>query len=548
MSGSKIIKRFNEYTSTFGMFSALGDLYDQIINTSSLVNYTTTAGINTKLGPYATTDEVVGTINSELGSYANTTDLNERLSALEQRLAALESGGGGTIESIMTSEPILTQVDNTYTIEAVGDNLGSEGWYYSINGTAFNFTTKAVLTRPFTSDENLTVIVQGTSGAEYTSTLDLVYQIESIMTSEPILTQVNNTYTIEAVGDNLGSEGWYYSINGTAFNFTTDALLTRPFEQDETTVTVIVDGTSGAEYTSTLDLVYIEPAYFMRLVSTAGDLWFPNYDYYYFSTTPEGRYLYGLVETGTENRLSNTDEWDIEYNPDNNMFYNIGSSSPSLWDTDANGNGTSAFPTAANMQTHYLYDLNDNFMIQFDNPYYVAPPPEPGYKYLGFAGQAGSTHGWLNEIALTLTDGTKIDKNNQIPINMITLVANIRPGLPEGVGNNINGVFDGQLSNTPQNALMFEAQESGILLYMEAPNKKQVESGVYFTQGNNISYQIDAGRLYGTNTDPTTFTDAQNDANWNYICELTKAPITVQSPYYSYATVIAKEHPTQRLI
>ena len=85
---------------------------------------------------------------------------------------------------------------------------------------------------------------------------------------------------------------------------------------------------------------------------------------------------------------------------------------------------------------------------------------------------------------------------------------------------------------------MFEAQESGVLLYMEAPNKKQVESGVNFTQGDNISYQIDAGRLYGTNTDPTTFTDAQNDANWNYICDLTKIPITVQSPYYSYASVI----------
>jgi len=121
---------------------------------------------------------------------------------------------------------------------------------------------------------------------------------------------------------------------------------------------------------------------------------------------------------------------------------------------------------------------------------------------------------------------------------MITLVANIRPGLPEGVGNNINGIFDGQLSNTGQDALMFEAQESGILLYMEAPNKKEVESGVYFTQGNNISYQIDAGRLYGTNTDPTTFANAQDQSNWNYICNLTKTPITVQSPYYSYATVI----------
>jgi len=85
-------------------------------------NYTTTAAINTLLGNYTNTVD----LNSELGSYTNTTDLNERLYALEQRLSALED----TIESIMTSEPILSQINDTYTIEAVGDNLGSQGWYY----------------------------------------------------------------------------------------------------------------------------------------------------------------------------------------------------------------------------------------------------------------------------------------------------------------------------------------------------------------------------------------------------------------------------------
>jgi len=389
------------YTTTSGINSQLG-------------NYTTTSAINSQLGNYTNTVD----LNSQLASYTNTNDLNERLSALEQRLAALESGG--TIESIMTSDPILTQVGNTYTIEVVGDNLGG-GWNYKVNATSFKFTKDAVLTISFETTKSVTVIVQGTSGDEFTSSIDLVYQIESIMTSEPILTQVDNTYTIEAVGDNLGSEGWYYSINNTAFNFTTDTIQTRSFTTDQT-VTVTVQGTGGDEFTSSIVLDFVTPA----------------------------------------------------------------------------------------------------------------------YKYLGFAGQSGSTHGWLNEIALTLTDGTKIDKNNQIPINMITLVANIRPGLPQGVGNNINGIFDGQLANTGQNALMFEAQQSGILLYMEATDKKQVDSGVYFTQGDNISYQIDAGRLYGTDTDPNTFTYAQNDANWNYICDLTKVPITVQSPYYSYATVIAK--------
>jgi len=118
---------------------------------------------------------------------------------------------------------------------------------------------------------------------------------DNIITSDPILNQVDETYTIQVVGNyNHETEGWYYSINNTAFNFTTDSVLTRSFTSDET-VTVTVQGTGGYEFTSSIDLVI-----------------------------------------------------------------------------------------------------------------------PPGYKYLGFYGTAGSTHGWLNEIDLTLTDGSKIDKNNQI--------------------------------------------------------------------------------------------------------------------------------------
>jgi len=56
----------------------------------------------------------------------------------------------------------------------------------------------------------------------------------------------------------------------------------------------------------------------------------------------------------------------------------------------------------------------------------------PGYTYLGFYGKPGSTHGWLNEISFTLTDGSKIDKNNQIYSDKISLVAPLRPGLAAG--------------------------------------------------------------------------------------------------------------------
>ena len=47
--------------------------------------------------------------------------------------------------------------------------------------------------------------------------------------------------------------------------------------------------------------------------------------------------------------------------------------------------------------------------------------------------------------------------------------------------------------------------------------------------------------MYGTNTDPKTFADAQDESrNWNYICDLTKKYDPGGYPNYSYATVIAK--------
>jgi hypothetical protein len=58
MPGWKINNKFNEYTNTDGMYSELNNLYGQILNISELGNYTTTAGINTKLGTYATTVDI----------------------------------------------------------------------------------------------------------------------------------------------------------------------------------------------------------------------------------------------------------------------------------------------------------------------------------------------------------------------------------------------------------------------------------------------------------------------------------------------------------
>jgi hypothetical protein len=113
-----------------------------------------------------------------------------------------------------------------------------------------------------------------------------------------------------------------------------------------------------------------------RLVPTGGS-WAPDLEYYYFETTASG-YLYGLVSEDAKTRLNGSNEWDVEYNPSDGKFHDVGSSDPKNWGEDDTGTGLSIFPTASNMQTHFWYHENiDNVNFQFDNPFYVAPPQEP---------------------------------------------------------------------------------------------------------------------------------------------------------------------------
>jgi len=108
-----------------------------------------------------------------------------------------------------------------------------------------------------------------------------------------------------------------------------------------------------------------------RIEATGGD-WGSNYDYVYFETT-EGRYLYGLVAKGSTARLNGDDIWDVEYDPSNGKWYDVGDNKPTKWGQDNTSTNTSAFPTAANMPIHYWYDESGGTLkFQFDNPYYVA--------------------------------------------------------------------------------------------------------------------------------------------------------------------------------
>ena len=126
-----------------------------------------------------------------------------------------------------------------------------------------------------------------------------------------------------------------------------------------------------------------------RLVATGGQ-WEGDFEYYYFETTSEGRFLYGMVNQGSTNRYDGSDRFDFEYDPSDGKFYDIGSCHPYLWGIDANKNGISAFPTTSNMQTHFWYNDSDNTLIfQFDNPYYV--PPEPVERIVATAGNFSST-------------------------------------------------------------------------------------------------------------------------------------------------------------
>jgi len=326
------------------------------------------------LSGYADRDEVAGTINSELGSYTNTADLNERLSALEQRLSALESGGGNnTIESVMTSERILTQVNDTYTIEAVGDNIGSKGWYYKINDAVFNFTTDAVLTRSFTADSVLTVIVQGTSGAEYTSTLNLIYPKPTI-NSVNVSSGYNNIYVTMDITD--VQYGW----KSTIVNQTTSEVIEVTGYQYGLTETFtnmdngdwVYHITGDQEFVSQIfTLNYVAPIPPVQLIQPTGGSFFNVHDYKYFQTTPSGRFLYGLINKNENERYLDGNLNDVEYDTIEKAWYgDVGSQFPKRWN-EADGEALyDVWPITANLPIQFWYNAAESLKFQFDDPYY----------------------------------------------------------------------------------------------------------------------------------------------------------------------------------
>jgi hypothetical protein len=230
---------------------------------------------------------------------------------------------------------------------------------------------------------------------------------------------------------------WGIDYNGNGISeFPTTANMETLFWYNDSADTLIFQFTNP--YYVAPEEPVVEPV--ERLVGTGGS-WNGYYEYYYFGTISEGlsegRYLYGMVSKNDKNRNSGMDVWDVEYEPSDGKFYDVGSSAPGKWGQDNSGANTSDFPTSANLETQFWYDDKDRLRFQFDNPYYVAP--EPGYRYLAFYGVSGDSNGWFYELELSTTKGL-IDYRNPVPLNKITVVAPV-------LGNNYNNpscIFDGQ--------------------------------------------------------------------------------------------------------
>ena len=107
-----------------------------------------------------------------------------------------------------------------------------------------------------------------------------------------------------------------------------------------------------------------------RITPTSGEWYDSNLEYYYFGTT-NGKYLYGLVDKDTSNRVGGADSWDVEYDISTGIFNDVGYSFPDKWNSTGDKSLVSDFPTASAIETHYWYDNNDpaNLKISFKNPY-----------------------------------------------------------------------------------------------------------------------------------------------------------------------------------
>jgi len=431
-----------------------------------------------------------------------------------------------TTESIITSEPILTQIGETYTIEVIGnDNLETEGWYYSINGASFNFTTDTIQTRSFSVSQTISITVQGTGGYEYSASINLIVPWYQIL--EPTGGTWDGLYQYYFMEKTVGGRYAYSLVDDgttnvvdTTHNVEYDPADTKWYSAGAGTPVSYEDIDGGG--IPTIEL-------FPTLANLENQYWYDDGNVLRFQFVNPyyvpAAFFDFLYITATNNSL------EVEMDVTNvssgwtGTLYNQTTletiTTPETFvDTTLNyadlSNGDWVFTATASDGVEYISNtVNINYTAS-----------EPGYTYLAFYGRSGASNGWFYELELTTTDGV-IDYTNPVPLNKITVVGTILGSDPRW--NNPSCIFDGQYTQPAAEALIFEPNEIGVLFYMENSSRIEVQSGSYYTYDSEGSSAVLSGAIYGTNTDPTTF-DATDEANWDYVCDLTIISETPDTP------------------
>jgi hypothetical protein len=150
-----------------------------------------------------------------------------------------------------------------------------------------------------------------------------------------------------------------------------------------------------------------------------------------------------------------------------------------------------------------------------------------GYRYLAFWGgdfgsdiENGQTFQELELSMYTAINGyTKINSEMNKPSAFTQTKAWTY------TSSDFNTVMDG--STIWDSKLQFNDNtlraSGGVLFYMDVSQSVYVASGKYWTYTLS-GYAIGSGKIYGTNTDPATFTDAQriDPTSYTFICDLDK--------------------------
>ena len=257
------------------------------------------------------------------------------------------------------SQQLITS--RTYTFAPIVEtDYGSYDYIVTLfdggNNTDYPFTVLFEDTVPATGTlgtpviDDLTMSI-GISGISEDNVMVILYKGTNAVDSQQLTTERTHTFA-SVVETDYGSYDYIVSlfdgVNNTNYSFT--VLFEAPEPEPEPGVTPVD-----------------------RIEPTAGS-WVGVYDFLYIETNANtGRFLYRLVRDGTSERVHTGDTLDLEYDPSDGNFHDIGTSAPNKWTDNDAGTGLTSFPTDANMPIHYWYNDGNSMVMQFNNPYYVAP-------------------------------------------------------------------------------------------------------------------------------------------------------------------------------